>query len=110
LQAHGFIHVNFQRWTDPNDAAEWTVQVDKSGTFDLAFQAGAVSPAKIVLVAGDKRHEFAIEGTGDVKKYKPVKTQPVSLKAGRQTIRLEAVAEGWNPVNVRTMTLTPKAK
>jgi alpha-L-fucosidase len=108
LQAHGFIHVNFQRWTDPADVAEWTVQVDKAGTYDLAFQAGAVSPAKIVLVAGGKRHEFAVAATGDVRKYKPVKSAPVDLNAGRQTIRLEAVAEGWNPVNVRTLTLTPK--
>jgi alpha-L-fucosidase len=108
LRAHGFIHVNFERWTNPKDYAEWTVDIPKAGKYRLETQAGAVKAANVMLVAGSRRWEIPVAATGEVTRYKPIKAGPVELAAGRQNIRLEAAPADWSPVNMRTLALIPE--
>ena len=108
LKSEGHIQLNLGYWIDPKDAASWRIRTPAAGAYDVSFEAGGVGASKLVLVADGKRLEIPTTSTGDYKKYKMVKAGTVELPAGAQTIRLEAVAEGWKPVNVRTITLAPK--
>jgi alpha-L-fucosidase len=108
LKSEGHMQLNLGYWVDPKDTAAWRIKVAKAGVYDVSFDAGGAGLSKIVLIAGDKRLEIATPNTGDFKKYKAVKAGSVELAAGVQVLRLEAVAAGWKPVNVRTIKLTPK--
>lgn len=108
LKSEGHIHLNLGYWMDPKDTASWRIKADKAGAYDVSFEAGGAGGPKVVLVAGDKRIEVAMPDTGDCKKYKAVKAGTIELPAGVQVLRLEPVAAGWKPVNVRTIKLEPK--
>ena len=108
LKSEGNINLNLGFWINAKDTASWRIKTDKAGTYNVSFDAAGQGASKVVLVVGDTRLEVATPDTGDYKKYKNVKAGTVDLPAGAQVLRLEAVAAGWKPVNVRTIKLEPK--
>ncbi|MCX7819195.1 MAG: alpha-L-fucosidase [Kiritimatiellae bacterium] len=97
---------NLGFWTDPADHAIWLVELPAEFRGRVEFEAAAVGASKVVLVAGEDRHEIAVPDTRDYRRYTTVKVENVRLPAGRSRVELRAVAEGWRPVNVRTLKFT----
>lgn len=105
-EGHG-LRRNLGYWINPNDTATWLVQMPAERVYEVSFEAAAERPSKLALAAGGQRIEIPIGSTGDFKRYTTVKAGRLTLPAGRQTVELRAVAEGWHPVNVRVIHLAP---
>ena len=60
------------------------------------------------LSAGESRLPAAIASTGSYEKFKTVKLGSIEIAgAGVAILALHPVNEGWHPINLRSLRLTP---
>ncbi len=98
---------NLGYWTDTEDTAEWRVKAPQAGAYAVSLDTAALGASKFVLAAGNRRLTIDVPATGDYDKFQSIRPGEIELEAGIQTIRIEAVAAGWTPVNVTTIKLSP---
>jgi alpha-L-fucosidase len=98
-------------WTDPADFATWDVKIQKPGKFGVTVEAAAMGKSALTFEAGGKSAQGPIASTGDYGNFQVMKLGTLEIGAtGRVVFSLKAVKEGWQPVNVRTVRLTPESK
>ena len=103
---------NIGYWSDAADYLEWTVNVEKPGTFTVevnyALDAGS-DGSEVALAAGDQTASGKLAATGGWGDYKPLTLGAVKVdKAGPVTITLKATKKPGDAVmNFRTADLKP---
>ena len=95
-------------WRSPDATVAWSVRLDKPGTYAVAAEVGVAKPATWTLSFGDEQvDEYKLSSTGGYKSYKTVQLGTVIAESGVHQLILTPVKEGWQPVNLRSITLTP---
>ena len=123
----GAGHDNLGFWTDPADWAEWPIRVTRPGTFTVTAEIAApgsgsftveVDEVKQLAAALLSRTAFvapaqqSVAGmapnTGDYAKFQTVTLGTLTVpEAGLAAVGVHPVAAGWQPMNLRSLTLTP---
>jgi hypothetical protein len=96
-------------WVSPEASVEWTVKIEKAGTCKVMVELGVAKPAALTLSFGDEQvDEYKIPSTGGYLNYKTLELGTVLIEApGEYKLTLMPVKEGWEPINLRSVTLTP---
>jgi alpha-L-fucosidase len=101
-------HDNIGAWENPDDWAEWTFNVAKPGKFDVSAEVAALEKASFEVSAGDKKVRGNANATGDWTKFRLVKLGTLDLPfAGKATVTIHAVKDGWQPLNIKAVRLKP---
>jgi len=99
---------NIGFWTEPSDWADWQFTVMKPGKFDVTAEIAAPEAASIELSVGDQKVPGKITATGDYGRFRRMKLATLEIPAtGKTTLAVHAVSDGWHPVNLKSVRLTP---
>lgn len=94
---------NLGYWADPQDHAEWTFAAEESGTVRLTTEIAAPASAAFTVTLGGKTVRFASPDTGSYESYRAVDLGTFPIVAGKNTLLVRPVAEGWRPMNLRAI-------
>ncbi|HTI99764.1 MAG TPA: alpha-L-fucosidase [Dongiaceae bacterium] len=99
-------------WTDANDTASWTFQVKQPGKFQVNIETASLGEGEFQLIAGDHSLNAVAANTGDYSRFRRTKVPGlIELPtAGQVTLTAKPVARGWEPVNLKSVVLTPVAE
>jgi len=99
---------NIGYWTDPSDWADWEFKFKKGGKFSVTAVAAALGSGSFdVSVAGQTLRAEA-PATGSYTKFVEIKLGTFDLSApGRIVLAVHPVKDGWQPVNLQAIRLTP---
>lgn len=100
---------NIGYWMDPKSWVDWKLRVTSPGMFDVVALVGAQAEGvKLAIEVGDQRLIATARNTGSWDTYAEVPAGKVDLaKAGVVQLKVKPVAEGWQPVNLRSIRLVP---
>jgi len=102
---------NIGFWTNPADWADWEVAVNLPGKFDVTAEVAAMERASLEISVSGQKSSGAVSVTGDYGKFRVAKLGTIELSsAGKVSLALRAVQEGWHPVNVKAVRLKPQPK
>lgn len=102
---HGKDNIGF--WTNPADSVSWTFKVDRPGKFKVITDIAAEASGKFSVTLGEQKMQGTAPATKDFTKFKrgTVPGELTIAEAGTITLTVEPVAEGWQPMNLRSVTL-----
>lgn len=111
VQAEGSANnQNFGYWTNPRDWVAWEFKAVKPGAYLLTTEVAAMGPSSIRVSFEGQNLVVATPNTGDYKKYQRLKLGTIKIeKLGKVTLSVHAVADGWSPVNLRTIKMVPES-
>jgi alpha-L-fucosidase len=99
---------NIGFWTNPADTASWTFKVDRPGKFKVATEIAALDAAKFEVIVAEQKLAGTSPGTKDYTKFKRASLNgTLDLAAGSVTLTVKPVAEKWEAMNLRSVTLQP---
>ena len=99
---------NIGFWLDPKDWVEWQFVVKKPGNFAITAEIAGPGRGRFLVGVGDKRVEAQSPVTGDYGKFTTVALGKIEIPAaGKTLLSVKAVKEGWQPFNLKSVTLTP---
>ena len=100
---------NIGFWTDPSDTVSWDMQADRDGKFAIHIEAASPGGGSVIKLTGVGDLACTAPKTANYETYQTVKVGVVNLTKGQKvTLRLQPVAEGWQPVNLRKIQFTPE--
>jgi alpha-L-fucosidase len=101
---------NLGFWTNPDDWADWTIEITRPGKFTVTGEAAALEKASLEVSVGGSLASGAVPVTGDYGKFKVVKLGVLEIAApGKVTLAVHPVKDGWHPVNLKAIRLKPAA-
>jgi len=129
----GSGHDNLGFWTNPADWAEWPVQITHPGTFTVTAQIAALGRGSFQVEAHNlqgrvtgsivsEAHGITLSSplfgvdflaatapnTGDYTKFQTVTLGTLTItQAGPGRVSVHPVKEGWQPMNLKSLTFTP---
>jgi alpha-L-fucosidase len=99
---------NLGYWLNPADTASWTFNVDRPGKFKVSAEIAALASGKFEVVVGEQKVPGTAPVTQDYTAFKRAElTGTLALGAGSVTLTVMPVAEGWQPMNLRSLLLVP---
>jgi hypothetical protein len=102
---------NIGFWLDPKDWVEWQFQVTKPGKFALAAEIAATGSGSFVVQVGDSKVTAKAPTTGDYGRFQRVPLGEIEIaSSGKASLAVKPIKEGWQPFNLKSLTLQPVAK
>jgi alpha-L-fucosidase len=98
---------NLGFWTDENDTATWTCRVNAPGEFKVLAEVGVPLPSRFELMVGGETLAVSAPATGGYGEFEVVEFGKAKVAAGDCEVTLQPSGEGWNAINVRSVTLLP---
>ena len=99
---------NIGYWTNPADTTSWTFKVDRPGKFKVSAEIAAEAAGKFEVIVGEQKVPGTAPATQDYTKFKRTNlTGTLDIAAGSATLTVKPVAEGWQPMNLRSVQLAP---
>ena len=99
---------NLGFWTNAADWAEWPVQITRPGTFTVTARIAAQGSGTFMVEAGGLSLTGTAPNTGDYTQFQTVTLGTLTISAaGPTSISVHPVADGWQPINLKSLTLTP---
>jgi alpha-L-fucosidase len=99
---------NLGFWLNPADSADWDFVVRKPGLFEVAAEVAAPEDASLEVRLKQQKVKGRVATTGDYGRFQWTKLGQLEIEAkGKSTLTLHGVREGWHPVNVKAIRLTP---
>ncbi len=99
---------NIGFWLNPEDWVSWDFKVTKPGTFKVTAQVAAMAKSAVTVSLGEQTLKPATPSTGNYGKFETVEVGTLSIAAaGKATLAVKPVAQGWQPINLKSITLTP---
>ena len=99
---------NLGFWMDPADWADWEFTVTKPGRFEVSAEVAGPEAASLEASIGAEKIKAKFPATGDYGRFRRVRLGRLEISnSGKATLALHAVAEGWHPLNVKSLRLTP---
>ena len=99
---------NIGFWTNPEDTASWTFKVDRPGKFTVSADIAAEGSGKYVIIVGDQKLAGTSPATQDYVKFQRTDLDgSLDLAAGTVALTVQPVADSWQPMNLRSLTLQP---
>ncbi|MBN2450167.1 MAG: alpha-L-fucosidase [Lentisphaeria bacterium] len=117
-QLHGGLRVeekggkpNIGFWTDAGDWAEWQMDIQTPGRFDVVAEVGGLRPTRFTIEAGGGNVTAQTEATGSYDSFRAATLGQVEFpQAGPHALIIRPEREGWQPLNLRDLTLRPVRK
>jgi hypothetical protein len=101
---------NLGYWGNPSDWAEWEFHVARPGRFKVAAEIAALASSRFQVLLGDRELEGNAPSTGDYGRFQKVEIGTVEVPAaGKTSLAIRPVPEGWQPMNLRSVELVPLA-
>lgn len=94
-------------WKIPDYRVEYQVRTGKPAKWKVVAEVAAIKPAQLALKVGAASQTIEIPATGDGLTWKTVPLGEIELPADEAVIELKPDPEHWNPIQLRTVTLTP---
>ena len=102
---------NIGYWTNPADTAGWTFKVDRPGKFKVMAEIAAEASGKFEVVVGEQKVQGTAPATKDYTKFKRSNlTGTLDLAAGSASLTVKPIAEGWQPMNLKSLQIVPVEK
>ncbi len=98
---------NLGHWANPRDRAQWEFDVPQPGRFTLAAEIAALGPGRFQVLVGHEELAGTAPTTGDYGRFQTVELGVVELAAGKTSLAVRPIPEGWQPMNLRSLDLTP---
>ncbi|MEM7311548.1 MAG: alpha-L-fucosidase [Planctomycetota bacterium] len=94
-------------WTDPHASVEWSFEIKRAGTYEILAELAIESANSSFLVEVAKQKlPVRAKSTGGYGNYEKRKIGNVSIgKTGSHSMTIRPDVSGWQPVNVRRVTL-----
>jgi alpha-L-fucosidase len=96
-------------WNDPRFRLEYSVESKKAGKWKVSAEVAGEQPAKLLLTINNGKPpnpETEVAPAGKLA-WKTFDLGIIDLPAGVGSFQIRAVKEGWKPVDLRRVTLTP---
>jgi len=98
---------NIGYWTNSDDFVEWQFRVKEAGKYKVTAAIASLASAKFEVAAGGSRAEGTSPKTNNYGEFQTVEVGTLELSAGTVTLTVKPVKEGWQPMNLRSVVLTP---
>lgn len=100
---------NIGYWTDPADYAAWTFKVSQPGKFKVTAELAALAAAHFEISVADQTVAGVSPATGDYATFQDANLDGTLeiTTPGLVELTIRAVKDGWSPINVKSVTLTP---
>ncbi|WP_425397724.1 alpha-L-fucosidase [Aeoliella sp.] len=99
---------NIGYWTDAADVIVWHCKSAKAGKYRISAVVAAPSRSKLVVAVGDAKVDVAVSATRSYQDFETQDWGEVDLrKAGDLSVELKPRSSQWQPINLRSLTLTP---
>jgi alpha-L-fucosidase len=101
-------HDNLGYWINPADWAEWQFKVTAPGKFTVTAEIAAQGSGSFELAVGDSKLKAMAPNTGSYVRFQQVELGTVKIpSAGKVALTVHAVADGWQPLNLKSVKLIP---
>jgi hypothetical protein len=95
-------------WLNPSEWVEWQFEVTKPGKYQATAEIATQGATSFTVTVGDQKLDAKAPNTGDYAKFQSVAVGVMELaKPGKTALSVKAVAAGWQPLNLRSIKLTP---
>jgi alpha-L-fucosidase len=99
---------NLGFWLDPKDWVDWEFKATKTGKFELSAEIAAPAAASFEITLGEQKVKGAAPVTGDYGSFRLTSLGVIEIAAtGKATLAVRPVAEGWHPINLKSIRLKP---
>ena len=99
---------NLGYWTNSADWAEWPVKITRPGKFHVTAEIAAQGSGSFTVAAGGQSVSGTAPNTGDYAKFQTLDLGTLAIASpGLVTISVKPIADGWQPMNLKSLTLTP---
>jgi len=99
---------NIGFWLNPSEWFEWTVKVTQPGKFAVSAEIAATGSGSFRIVAGDQSLQAKAPNTGNYGRFQQVDLGELNIgQTGKVSIEVKAIPEGWQPFNMKSLTLEP---
>jgi alpha-L-fucosidase len=99
---------NIGFWTNPADWADWSFQVTRPGKFEVTAEVASLEKASLMVSVGNSSSGGNTPATGDYGKFKVAKLGLLEIaSAGKVTLAVRPVKDGWHPLNLKAIRLKP---
>ena len=98
---------NLGYWIDPADWAEWNFEIKSPGKFLVTAEIASQGNCGFVVRSGETFVKGTAPNTGSYTRFTMVKLGAIKLPAGRTSLSVRPVTEGWQPMNLKAIRLTP---
>ncbi len=98
---------NLGYWVNSADWAEWPVTITHPGKFHVTAEIAAQGSSTFTVAAGGQTVQGTAPNTGDYAKFQTLDLGTVEIAAaGPVSISVKPVTDGWQPMNLKSLTLT----
>ncbi|MGQ9588678.1 MAG: alpha-L-fucosidase [Planctomycetota bacterium] len=99
---------NIGFWTDPGEWVEWTFEVRKPGRFSASAEIASLGTGAFEVAAGGQTLRGRAPATGDYGRFQKVEVGSLEIRsAGKASLAVRPVREGWQPINLKAIVLRP---
>jgi alpha-L-fucosidase len=97
---------NIGYWTNPEDWADWEFKLVRPGRFVVSAVIAAPALTSFELSVAGQTFRCAAPVTGDYVTFKPVELGVLEIPAaGNATLAVHPIKDGWQPMNLKSITL-----
>ncbi|MBI5384040.1 MAG: alpha-L-fucosidase [Verrucomicrobia bacterium] len=99
---------NIGYWINPSDWVEWQFKLTQPGKFTVTADIAATGSGSFDIVVGNRKLSGKAPNTGDYTKFKKVELGTLEISVpGKTSLAVKAVPQGWQPFNLKSLTLKP---
>ena len=88
---------------------DWSFEIDKPGRFEVyGYMALEPQTSSFEIISGDQKFTATAASTSGYDKFVKTKLGEIKLnRAGEHRLEIKPLAKQWQPLNLRTIVLTP---
>jgi alpha-L-fucosidase len=103
---------NIGFWTHPKSRVNWLFQMDKPGRFEVTGDIAVEAPkSSFTIIVDDQKLNVTVESTSGYDKFVKTKLGEITLtQAGEHQLEIKPIDKQWQPINLRSIVLTPIEK
>jgi alpha-L-fucosidase len=100
---------NISYWTDEQVWVDWSFRIDKPGRFEIAAYLAVEAPKSgFEIIIDDQKQNAEVVSTGGYDKFVKTKLGEITLtQPGEHKLQIKPIKKQWQPINLRTILLTP---
>lgn len=99
---------NVGYWTNPQDWIEWRFKAVRPGKYALSAEIASPASPSITVGFEGQNLTVVVPQTGSYTNYREVSLGTITIEsAGGKSLTVRAVANGWQPLNLRAIKVQP---